>query len=184
MKKVKGSMVIMVVKSIKVNPSKRGRYNQMLSNKAIELLNQRILTASWYPYETYRECLDALCLIEGGNNPTTLFEWGIDEAKRWLSTLYQSTVFRGDIQLAVEKYTRLHRKLYNFGEIVANFISDTEVEFTYEDFPRDWANFFHMAIGWAKTYVELCFDKEVKYSFSNKSWVNRGWTKVRVSWTP
>ncbi|MFW9988240.1 MAG: hypothetical protein ACFFC3_06255 [Candidatus Odinarchaeota archaeon] len=63
MKQVKGSMTIIIIKNIKASPKGLGPYNQILSDKAKELLNRRILAGSWYLYDAYRECFDALCSI-------------------------------------------------------------------------------------------------------------------------
>ncbi len=182
MKQVKGTMVLMIVKSIKVNHSKREKYDQILSNSAKEFLERRILTASWYPLESYRECFDALCLIEANNNPETLVEWGFMEGKRWLTTIYRSTVFKGDLQLAIEKYTRFHNMLFNFGKIVPSFNTGTEIEVTWIDIPPDWKNWYYTAVGWAKVFIELCIEKKIKHTFLNKSWLNGGWTTAKLSW--
>ena len=176
-------MVVTIVKSIKANRIKKVEYDKILSDKAKKLLSQRILSSSWYPFEEYRECFDALCDIEVKNNPINLNQWGHAEAIHWFTTIYQSTVVKGDPKLAVEKYSRFHKMVFNFGEIVTEFISDTEINFTYTDFIRDWKNFYHIAVGWAQKFIELSIDKEVNYSFLNKSWKGEGWTKVKLSWS-
>ncbi|MFX1366818.1 MAG: hypothetical protein ACFFCE_13515 [Promethearchaeota archaeon] len=182
-KQVKGTLVLTIVKSIKINHRKRHEYDVMLSDKAKELLNQRILSASWYPCEEFRELFDALCYVEARNNPNTLLQWGFDEAKRWFTTIYQSTVFKGDLQIAFEKYSRFHRKVYNFGEVILNSFSDTELEITYKDTPHNWPNYYHSAVGWAMCFFQLCLDKKINYSYINKSWKGEGWTTIRFSWT-
>ncbi|MFX1364204.1 MAG: hypothetical protein ACFFCE_04090 [Promethearchaeota archaeon] len=183
MNKVKGTMLLMIVKSIKADRSKKGKYDQLLSEKGKEFLQQRILSASWYPMGYYRECFDALCLVEAKNDPKTLIKWGYLEGKRWLTTIYKSTVFKGDLHQAIEKYTRFHDMLFNFGKIVPSFNSGTELEVTYMDIPRDWKNWYYTALGWAMVFIELCIDKKADYTFLNKSWVNGGWTKIKFSWT-
>ena len=182
LKQVKGTMVVTIVKSIKANADKKEEYNKLLSDNAKKFLQQRILSSTWYPFEEYRECFDALCLIEARNNPIELNKWGHLEARRWLTTIYQATIVKGDPQLAANKYSRFHEMVFNFGKIIPDFISDTEIELTYIDFIRDWENFYHIATGWAQIYIELSIDSKVNYNFLNKSWKGDGWTKVRLSW--
>lgn len=182
MKQVKGTMVVTIVKSIKANHSKKDEYNKILSDKAKEFLDMRILSATWYPFEEYRECFDALCFVEVRNNPIILNQWGHNEAKLWLTTIYQSSVIKGDPILAADKFSRFHRMVFNFGEIKPELISDTELDFTYIDIDPDWENFYHIASGWAQKFIELSIDKKVDYTFHQKSWKKEGWTKIRLSW--
>jgi len=182
MKQVKGTMVVTIVKSIRANHSKKDEYDKILSDRAKKFLDQRILSSSWYPFEEYKECFEALCFVEVKNNPTSLNQWGHNEAIRWLTTIYQSAIIKGDIHLAAEKYSRFHRMVFNFGEVKPEFISDTVLNYTYIDIDRDWENFYHIAAGWAQKFIELSIDKKVDYTFLKKSWKGEGWTKIMLSW--
>ncbi|MFX1426556.1 MAG: hypothetical protein ACFFBE_08885 [Promethearchaeota archaeon] len=185
MKQVKGTSVLTVVKSIRANKSKKDVYDRMLSNKAKEFLKKRILVASWYPFEEYRECFDALCYVEASNNPKTIVGWGIRESKLWFTTVYQSTIVKNDfLQLILERYSRFHKRMFNFGEVAIKFISDTELEFTYIEMPRNWENYYHIASGYVIGFIELSIGKIPEYSFLNKSWIGAGWTKIKFSWSP
>ncbi len=182
MKQVKGTLLITIVKSIKVNHNKRAEYNRKLSNRAKEFLERRILNASWYPLEDYRELFDTLCFLGAKNDPKTLIGWGIEEGKHWFTTIYQSTIVKGDLQLAVERYKRFHKKVFNFGEVKVESPSDNELEFSYIDLPRDWKNYYYTSLGYALSFIELCIGKKPEYTFQNKSWEGGGWTKTRFSW--
>ncbi|MFX1500195.1 MAG: hypothetical protein ACFFDH_04430 [Promethearchaeota archaeon] len=184
MEKVKGVVIISIVKSIRANRQKRGEYDRLLSEKAKEFIKQRILTGSWYPFEEYRECYDALCFVEARNNPKTIVEWGMTDGKRTFLSTYQSTIIKEDIQLAVERYIRFHRRTMTIGEIVSEIISDNEVKFAYTNMPREWENWYHTAVGWAISFIGLCLNKEINYIYLNKSWKNQGWTEVKFSWSP
>ncbi|MFX1501241.1 MAG: hypothetical protein ACFFDH_09805 [Promethearchaeota archaeon] len=108
MKQVKGSILITVVKGIKANHQKKDKYYEILSDDAKELLKGRILTGTWYPFDEYRKLNDALCFIDAKNDPKTLHEWGRNDAKRSFTTVYQSTIVKGDLQASVEGYLRFH----------------------------------------------------------------------------
>ncbi|MFX1500188.1 MAG: hypothetical protein ACFFDH_04395 [Promethearchaeota archaeon] len=182
MRQVKGSILISIVKGIKANHQKRGEYDAILSSRAKELLQKRILPGTWYSFEDYRECFDAVCFVEARNDPETIIGWGRREGKLTFKSIYHSTVFNGDLQLAAEKYTRFHRKIFSFGEILTEVISNKEVRYIYTNLPRDWKNWYYTALGWAQAFIELCIDKKVNYTFLTKSWVNGEWTKIKFSW--
>ena len=71
-----------------------------------------------------------------------------------------------------------------FGDVLTELISDTEIDFTYVDLPRDWANYYYTAVGWIISFIGLGISKKPNYTFLNKSWKGEGWTKVRLSWDP
>ncbi|MFX1377130.1 MAG: hypothetical protein ACFFA0_15090 [Promethearchaeota archaeon] len=184
MKQIKGTMIVNVVRAIRADKSRRDEYYRHISDIGKDLLKQRILSSAWYPFEAYKECFDAMCLIVAKNNPKLLNEWGHNEADRWLTTVYKAVVTRGDPKLAAEKYSRFHKMVFNFGEYKPEFISDTEVDFTYIDIPRDWENFYHLAVGFGQRFIGLTINKKVNFRYLNKSWQGKGWTKVRLSWLP
>ncbi|MFX1500192.1 MAG: hypothetical protein ACFFDH_04415 [Promethearchaeota archaeon] len=182
MDQIKGSIFQMIVRSIKANHNKVGEYESILSDKAKEFLNKRILSGSWYPLEVYRELYDTLCFIEAKNNPKILHQWGVVEAQRSLSTIYRSLVVKGDLKRAIEKYKRFHSMVYTFGDVLPKIISNNEIIVTYKDTPRDWENWYQMITGFVTKFFELCFDKEVNYTFLSKSWNGGDWTEIRYSW--
>ncbi|MFW9988244.1 MAG: hypothetical protein ACFFC3_06275 [Candidatus Odinarchaeota archaeon] len=182
MKQVKGAIIIRLVKAIKTSPKGLKPYEQIFSDKAKEFLKQRILSATWYPFEEYRELYDALSFVEVRNNPSDLIQWGINGAKLLLTTTYQSTIYKEDIKMAFEKYSRFHKRVFNFGEIVTKFISITELEMTFLDMPHDWQNYYYVSLGYGIAFIELCTNIRPEYSFLNKSWEREGWTKIKFTW--
>ncbi|MFX1376167.1 MAG: hypothetical protein ACFFA0_10165 [Promethearchaeota archaeon] len=183
MRQVKGTMVAMIAKSIKYNKAKQDEYDRILSDKVKKFLNQRILSSAWYPYDLYKEAFNALCFVEARNNPRVLIEWGRVDSTRLMSTIYKLSVFKGNIQIAADKYARFHRMVFNFGEIITENISDTKIVFKYHDFDASWENFYHVAVGYAQTFIELCIDKKTNFNFLQKSWKGEGWTKIMLTWS-
>ncbi|MFX1364203.1 MAG: hypothetical protein ACFFCE_04095 [Promethearchaeota archaeon] len=184
MKQVKGTLLLTIVKILKARNRTSGYYNSALSDNAKTFLERRILTGSWYPLEYYRELFDTLCSVDAKNDPKTLIEWGLEEGKQWFTTIYQSAIVEGDLESAIERYKRFHKKVFNFGEVKVEAISDTELEFTYVDMPQDWKNYYYTSLGYALVFIELCVGKKPEYFFQNKSWERGGWTKTRFSWVP
>lgn len=180
MKQVKGSMVKLPVKSARAN--KTGIYQEKLSEKALELLDQRILDAAWYPFELYKELLNAVADIDGKNSPKALFKWGQRYGEVLMTSIYRRTVSVDDIHEAIAKYQSFHKQVYNFGSIKEEFLSDNELIASYVDFERDWECFYHIAFGWLQKFLELCLSKEVAYAFVSKSWESEKDTSFRFQW--
>ena len=180
MKQVKGSIFKLIVKPIKANKS--GNYDTLLSDKAKELLKQTILDTTWYPYELYRECYKALMKVEANNDPVVLHQWGQQYGELLFTSIYKSKLGHGRIDEAIQGYQRFHDLAYNFGESVAEFVSDNEVIITFKGFDREWENFYHVALGWVHKFVELSIKKEITSKFISKSWEGADATKISLSW--
>ena len=69
------------------------------------------------------------------------------------------------------------------GEVAIKFISNTELEFTYIEMPRNWENYYHIALGYVIGFIELSIGKIPEYTYLNKSWKGEGWTKIKFSWS-
>lgn len=182
MKQVKGTILAMAVKSIKSNKEKSDEYDRILTDKTKEFLNQRILSSSWYPYEMYKELFNALCIVEARNDPKIIRQWGQIESNRLMSTVYQFSVIKGDLQQATEKYVRFHRMIFNFSKVIPEIISENKIIFTYEDLDDTWENFYHVAVGYVQGFIEMCLDKQTDFSFVQKSWKGEGATKIMLTW--
>ena len=173
----------MVVKSIRSNKIKQNEFDRILSDKAKEFLNQRILSSSWYSYEIYKEIFNALRFVEARNDPNIIRQWGQIESNRLMSTVYQFSVIKGDLQQATERYIRFHRMIFNFSEVIPEFISDNKIIFTYRDFDANWENFYYVAVGYIQGFIEMCIDKKTDFNFLQKSWKGQGQTKIMFTWS-
>ena len=180
MKLVKGSMMKLVAKAIKVNKS--GIYNNLLSDKAKELLSQRILDPIWYPFEVYKECFNALSQVDANNNPLLIVQWGRNRGEELMTSIYKHSIIEANLKNATENYKRFHRSVFNFSEIEIEIISDNEIVLTYKDFEPNFENFYHIAIGWAQRFFELCLGKKITYKILQKSWNGADATRFSLSW--
>jgi len=79
LKQIKGSMIKTIVRAMRADKS--GIYNKLLSDKAKELYTQRILDPVWYPFDTYKECFNALYQVDGKNDPRIITQWGRAEGR-------------------------------------------------------------------------------------------------------
>ena len=181
MKQVKGTMFKLIVKAIKVNKS--GAYNNMLSQKAKDFLNQRIIDSIWYPFELFKECFNALSRVEAKDNEDILIEMGRMQRETVMSNFYKLTEVKGDLKSSMEKYQRFHKLLFNFGELNSEFISDTEMVVTFSDFEPEFKNFYYTTLGWIDKFIELCNGKKIQYKVKKKSWEGDNATEFLISWS-
>lgn len=180
MKKVKGSLVKLIIKAIKAN--KNGAYDHILSNEGKELINQRIFDSIWYSYKAYRNVHDALAKVEARNNPSVLFQWGQKFGEALMSTIYRRTLSGVNAMDAIERYTRFHKLVYNWGQLIPEFLSDSHLIVTYKDFERDWELYYYVSSGWMHKYLEMSIKKPVTFKFYKKSWEGADWTAFDFTW--
>ncbi|MFX1503129.1 MAG: hypothetical protein ACFFDH_19370 [Promethearchaeota archaeon] len=179
-KKVKGSSVKLMVKAAKGNWSEI--YEEILTDEAKKLLGHRILDATWYPYEVYRNIHDAVVLVDGKKNPKILHQWGYKYGEVIMTTIYKNTIVDTSIEKIIDKFRIFFKLTYNWGHIKMNKISDTKVIISYEDFERDWEYFYYIANGWMLRFLELCLNKSISYELIEKSWEGADSTKIMFSW--
>ncbi|MFX1238746.1 MAG: hypothetical protein ACFFAS_13335 [Promethearchaeota archaeon] len=180
MKKTKGTFMQYIVKGIKSN--KTGAYNKILSKKAKKLLSQNILPSDWYPFEIYKEFLNALAKVEARESMDVVRSWGHDFGKKAMTELYAQIIEKGDVRSALDKYKRFSRIVFNFGIITIDFISGSDVIVSYRDFDSDFKVYYYLAVGWIEKFVELCTGVMPKSTFLLKSWEGAEITKFRISW--
>ncbi|MFX1276592.1 MAG: hypothetical protein ACFFBP_03360 [Promethearchaeota archaeon] len=180
MKQVKGSMAKFTIKAIKAN--KNGAYENLLSDKAKEMLKQRILDAAWYPFDVYKECLNALCKVEARDNTKIIHEWGKHFGEILMTSIYKLSIVKGDLKRSIDKYQRFHTLTYNFGKILIEFPTDNQLIVTYRDIDRDFKNWYYLAFGWLERFIEIVIDKKLTLEILKKSWEGDNETQFKLSW--
>ncbi len=181
MKQVKGTMLISFVKGIRANKS--GVYENLLSEKDKEIVYQKILNGAWYPFETFKNCMNAVTQVEAKNNMEIVRNWGRDTGQTIMETIYKSALSKGDPQKAWRLYQRFFKLWFNFGYQDGDFISENALEVTFKEFDPDFKNFYHIAMGWSERFLELVIDKKVVSKFLAKSWESDEETIIHYSWS-
>ena len=179
-KQVKGSMFKMIVKAIRANKS--GAYDNLLSDKDQEFLSQNILSASWYPFDIYKKCFNALAEVQAKGNMDICMQWGRMEGEATMTTIYKQSIIEGDPRKAMDKFRRFFKLMYDFGELVMEYPSDNEMIITYKDFEPDFKILYYVGQGWVERFLELCGSKDLKSKFIAKSWEGAEETKIHVTW--
>ena len=182
MKQVKGTVFLTVAKSIRSNKS--GVYDTLLKEKDKEIINSRILPSIWYPFENYKNCLNALIKIEAKNNLENCIEWGRFDVVSTMKGVYSNAIVKGDIKATMEKFNRIFKLMFNFSELIVEFPSENELNLILKDFDHDFKGFYYIGRGWIEKVIEFCIDKKAKSRFLTKSWESNEDTILNFFWSP
>lgn len=180
-KQVKGTMLVSFVKGIRANKS--GVYDKILSEKDREIVSQKILNGAWYPFETFKNCTNAVTQVEAKDNMEIVRKWGRETGEIIMKTIYKSAIAEGNPQKAWTSYNRLFKLWFSFGHQIGDFVSDNEINITFKDFDSDFKNFYYVAMGWIESFFELVLDKKVVSKFLTKSWEGAEETRISISWS-
>jgi len=181
MKQVKGSLFQVVAKWIRSNKS--GIYNDLLLDKDWEVINSRILPSVWYPFENYKNCLNALIKVEAKGDLETCIKWGQIDVIDKMEGIYSHTIVKGDIKATLEKFSRIFNLMFNFSNIAVEIIGENEVNIIANDFDPDFEGFFYIARGYFEKFLELCLEKKIQSKFLKKSWEGEETTIFNFSWS-
>ena len=179
-RKVKGTLVKLIVKGIKSDKTNKINYDNYLSDEAKELLDNRILDSVWYSFDTYFEIYFALAKFYAKNNNEIFIKWGHEFGQALMSTIYKNIVNKGNLDKLIEKYPRFHRLVFNFGNIVMEKVSNNEISVSYRDFEPKFEFWYYTAVGWVQKSIEMCIKKKVNYKFLKKSWIGDEYSEFKL----
>jgi len=182
MRHVKGSMFIEIVRGIKSDKENSSVYDNLLLEEDKKLLSKTILSGSWYPYDIYKRCFNALAKVIAKDDMEVCRQWGHTQGEEMIKSVYKSVLKDKNYKTAMGRLNSLFKLMYDFGELTVNFISDNELEVMYNDFDPDFKVSYYVALGWMEKILEICGFKNVKSTFLVKSWEGVGDTKLHFSW--
>ncbi|MFX1239163.1 MAG: hypothetical protein ACFFAS_03865 [Promethearchaeota archaeon] len=180
MKKIKGSLVKSCV--IPARANKTGIYQKILTEQGKDLLKQRIFDSIWYSHDAYKELFNAVCKVEANNNKKIIIEWGKKFGEITMTSIYRGSIVEGSIEKALNKYARFHKMVYTIGTIKYEILSENHIIIAYADFDPEWENFYYLALGWLKKYLELCVGKQISHKIIKKSWEGAKDTTYEFTW--
>lgn len=178
--KVKGSMFITFVKAIKADKS--GACEALLTDEDKEIVSKLILQASWYPFETYKNCFKAVCKVNGKNNPRVLREWGRIAGEHTMTTIYKTVLQQDDAESAINTYKHIVKSQYDSGSIEVVSSTDNEIVWKVLDFDPDFEQWYHLCSGWIERTIELVIKKDVRSTILERSWEGAPATVFKMSW--
>ncbi|MBN1800445.1 MAG: hypothetical protein JW891_03010 [Candidatus Lokiarchaeota archaeon] len=180
MKKVRGSVFIPVVRAIKGDKS--DIFDSLITEEAKELIANRILSSAWYPFDLYKNCMNAVSKVGAKGNYEVLKKWGEDYYDEILPTVYKKSIRGNNVKNAMDMYKRFIKMIYDFGEVILEYPSNKEVNIIYKDYDDDFIPFFYITNGLIEKFVEKALEKRVKSDFIRKSWEQGGTTILKVTW--
>jgi len=178
---IKGSVVIEVVKVIRKD--KTGVFDKYLTGQDREIISQKILPSIWYPFETYKHCINAAFEVYAKKNPEILREWGRNAAQAAMTTLYTAYVTGRDPLTFLNKYEMIHKSFLDFSRVEVIKEKENQVLFKLHEMDPECVPFFYIIQGWLERGMELCGAKNIKLEFISKSWEGNPETTLRISWT-
>ncbi len=177
--KAKGSVFITLVKAIKSDKS--GVYDKYLTNQDREIINQKILPSVWYPYETYKHCLNAVFEVFARKNPNVAKEWGRTEGQALMTKMYSAFISNDPIDF-INAYEMIHKNFFDFGKIEVIEGGNNQVVFRLTNFDVQCLPNIYTIEGWLECGLELCGAKNIKSEFLAKSWEGHPETTIRFTW--
>jgi len=179
-RQIKGTLFKPWVVSIRANKS--GIYDQYLSEEDKKYFNERILDSLWYPYEVFKKCFNAVCMIEAKENIEVIEKWGYLYGKGVLERIYKERLQIKELKTAVDSYNNLFKLWFNFGTQTGKIISDNEVHLSIQDFDKDFRLFYHISKGWMQGFFDAYLGTTVSAKFIEKSWEGSEKTTVKITW--
>jgi hypothetical protein len=181
MGKVKGTILLDFVKTIRAD--KTGVYDQYLSDEDREILKERILPSGWYPYETFRNCFNAVVQVLAKGDMDSVRQWGRIYGENIVTGVYKGIIKDRAPMESLSKYSTYIRNLFDFGEISIESVSGNEAIVSIKGLDADFEPLYHMMLGWLERSLELCGAKDIEAEVLSKAWEGAAESKVRISWT-
>lgn len=180
MKKVKGTILVDFVKTIKAN--KTGIYDKYLTPEDNAAIYQRILPSAWYPYETFRHCFNAVFEVVANKSLDQIKAWGILYGQSIMTDLYKGLLKQGEPLDYIKKYQVYIKNFFDFGKVEVIEEKPNQVLIKFVDFDADFAPLYYMMYGWLEKTVETCGAKNLRTEIVSKSWTGQGDTAIRFRW--
>jgi hypothetical protein len=178
---IKGSVVIPVVKAIKSDKS--GVFDKYLTNKDREIISQKLLPSMWYPFETYKHCINGAFEVYAKKNPEVIREWGRNVAQEAMTTIYAAFVTKRNPLDFLNTYEKIHKSFLDFSSVEVIPEKENQVLFKLLDLDPECIPFFYLIQGWLERGMELCGAKNTKLEFVSKSWEGKPDTSLRITWS-
>jgi hypothetical protein len=178
---IKGSILIPVVKTMKGDKS--GAFNKYLTDQDREIISDRILPNIWYPFETYKHCIEAIFEVVAKNNFEVAKEWGRVSCQALMTGLYTSSIKGCDPLAYLKKCWIINQHFFDFGKTEIFVEGENRATYKLTGFDTKFVVFYYIMEGWIKRGMELCGAKNINCEFLIKSWEGHSFTSMRFTWT-
>ena len=180
MQKAKGTILVGWAKTIHAN--KDNAYEHRITPSDKQILAGRILSSSWYPYDTYKRCFLAVTEVEAGNDLQLVRAWGKQHGKQIVETVYKKLVATTSPMQTLERYRTIWEMFYDFGECVVEPTSKRSAIITIQRFDQHFEPLYHLIMGWLEGSLELTGATNIQLQLLKCSWLDDEQTSYDVRW--
>lgn len=180
MKRVKGSILIDFVKTIKA--SKNPAYEKYLTEEDRKILGQRLLPSAWYPFETFQHMFQGIFEVLGKKNLETVRSWGRLYGEAIISGFYKGIIRDGQPLDSLQKYPTYLQSMLDFGSVEVKEVGPTSALVIVRDLDPTFVPMFYMMFGWLERSLEMCGAKDIKSELLAATWQGAPETQVKFSW--
>jgi len=169
-KKVKGTMLLELVRMIRQNKDKD--WNKYLKPEDWEIINSKIMQIKWYPLDVYKRCgLATFILIAQGNLDAARL-WGRVSGEEMFSKTYKSIIAIKDPMNALDRFVSYYGLLFNFSTLRFEKVESNYVKIYHGYDPNDKSNipYCHQLMGILDVLIEMTGGKDPKVNLTAKQW--------------
>ena len=114
-RKAKGVLLVDHVRMIR--GAKNPRLLETLPPEDLEIVASRVMSSSWYPYDTYVRTLDVIFREISGSDPEVARDMGRFMASHLLAGPYMMYVKAGDPESTLRGFQVIWKNFFNFGAV-------------------------------------------------------------------
>lgn len=179
MGQVKG--VILKYFIINIRANKTGIYDKILYEEDKKFVKKYILDALWYPFEQFKRLIIAVVKVEAKGDMRIVQKWGYLYGKMNYESIHKNITEKRSLRLAIASYDLLYKLWFDFGNQRGEIISNNEFNITFEEFDREFKEFYYLASGWIKGFFELYLESKISTKFIEKSWEGDQHTTINLT---
>jgi uncharacterized protein (TIGR02265 family) len=181
MGKVKGTVLVDFVKTIRGD--KTGVYDSYLTPADKEIISSRILPSAWYPFDTFKNCFQAVVRVLADNDMEKVRQWGRLYGENIITSVYKGMIKDGQPMEMLEKYRTYIQSFFDFGEFDLERLADNHAVIIMTGFGEDFPSQYYMMAGWIERSLELSGAKDIKSEFVAKTWEGAPDTRLDIKWS-
>ena len=178
--RVKGSIVAGWIKAIRAD--KATDYSRWLTDEDREVVAGTVFSSSWYPFETYRRCCQAVFHTYAKGDPQVLRDWGAENAEAVIKQTYATHIIAGQPLESLKKHLNAIGLFFDFGSIRVEALSDRKVRVTVEGFPPDFEEIEYLPHGRYGKILEMAGATGLESRVVSRANEGDGVTRIEYCW--
>jgi uncharacterized protein (TIGR02265 family) len=181
MKRVKGTVLVDFCKTIRADKS--GAYQKYLTDEDQAILHSKIIPSAWYPYDTFKNCFNAIYEVLAKKNLNTVKDWGKLYGKAIMGGIYKGLLKQGEPLEYIKKYEVYIRNFLDFGEMEIIEEKPNQVLMKLSQFDPDFPPLYAIMQGWLECTMEMCGAKDLRLDVQKKGPADSHDAAIRLSWS-